>query len=115
MCLSQSSRLLKGGLPVLRAVDWYFVENEFHGQVSLGNTGLNTVNSYLVKYEEGKLTFLPQHAFHSLFIHSFIHSFIFVEQDIKFTLKNTAVIRMALWALAPQRHEEGKRQKRKVT
>lgn len=78
MHLSQGSRFLKGRPPVLQAASWYLVGNEFHGQVSLGNSGLHKVNRYLVNYKEGKLTFLPKHALHS----SFIHSFIFVEQDI---------------------------------
>lgn len=62
-----------------------------------------------MNYEEGKLTFLPKHALHS----SFIHSFIFVQQGIKFTWKNVTVIRMALQALAPKsaRKENGQREK----
>lgn len=87
-------------------MNWYFVENGFHGQTNLGNTGLNKVNGLPVNSEERELTLLPKHVLHMLFIS--------VEEAIKFTLKNTALMRMTLRGLAPKcmREENGKREKR---
>lgn len=52
-------------------VNWYFVENEFHSQINLGNTGLNKVNRFLVNSSKGKLTYLPKRILYISFIHSF--------------------------------------------
>lgn len=41
-----------GRMSVLQDVNWYSVENGFHGQINLGNTGLNKVNRFPVNSGE---------------------------------------------------------------
>lgn len=69
----------KGRMTVLQDVNWYFVENEFHGQINLGNTGLNKVKRFPVNSGDRKLTFLPKHILYISFIHSLIHSFLWIK------------------------------------
>lgn len=61
-----------GRMSVLQNVNWHFVENGFHCQINLGNTGVNKVDRFPVNSEEREFTLLPKHVLHKQFIHLFL-------------------------------------------